>query len=168
MGDRLREAQALNNLGVVAHYQEAYEEARACYEQTRVIFEEIGERLGVAVALSNLGDVSISLEQDGAAWAYLRQSLQENLAMQDTPHALGDLVYIAQLRSRAGQPQRGGELLGLALRHPASNSEVERNAHLVLEALRAELEPEAMEAALARGAEMDLEQVVEQILAEGQ
>jgi tetratricopeptide (TPR) repeat protein len=167
IGDRFREAQALNNLGVVAHYQEAYEEARACYEQTKVIFEEIGERIGVAVALSNLGDVCISLEQDGAAWAYLRQSLQENLATQDTPHALGDLVYIANLRSRAGQPQRAAELLGLALRHPASHSEVAHNARPVLELVRAELEPEAMEAALARGADMDLEQVVEQILAEG-
>jgi tetratricopeptide (TPR) repeat protein len=166
MGDRLRAAQALNNLGVAA-YEQDLDEARACYEQAQVIWEEIGERTGVAVALGNLGDVCISLEQDGAAWAYLRQSLQENLAMQDTPHALGNLVYIAQLRSRAGQPQRAAELLGMALRHPASYSEVARDTQPVLEALGEALGPEELEAALARGAEMDLDQVVAEILAEG-
>jgi hypothetical protein len=62
---------------------------------------------------------------------------------------------------------RAAELLGLVLRHPASTSEAERAAQKALEALRAELGPEELEAALARGAEMDLDQVVEEILAEG-
>jgi hypothetical protein len=86
--------------------------------------------------------------------------------MQDTPHALTDLLYIAQLWARAGPPERAAELLGLALHHPASYSEVERYAQPVLALLREELGVEQLEAALARGAKLDLEKVVEEILAE--
>ena len=58
------------------------------------------------------------------------------------------------------------QLLGLALRHRASTSETEQDAQPVLAVLREALEPEKLEAALARRAGMALEQVVEEILAE--
>ena len=80
---------------------------------------------------------------------------------------VASLSDMAVLCLRAGQPHRAAELLGLALQRPASTSEVARYARPVLEALHAELGPEELEAALARGAEMDLDEVVEQILAEG-
>jgi hypothetical protein len=87
--------------------------------------------------------------------------------MQDTPHLLANLVHVSWLRLRGGQPKQAAKLLGLALRHPASYSEVEHEAQPVLEALREAFGPEELDAALARGAERDLEQVVAQILAEG-
>ena len=142
------------------------EEARAYYEQCQVIFEEIGERMGAALALGNLGMVCVAQGQDGAAWEYLRRALREQVTMQDIPHTLVYLVDMLHLRVRAGQPERAAELLGLALHHPASYSEVERAAQPVLEALREELGAEELEAALARGVGMELEQVVEEILAE--
>ena len=165
MGDRFRIAQALNNLGLVAYDEEAYEEARSYLEQCRVICEEIGDRMGVALALNNLGDVCIIQGQDGAAWQYLRRALRELVAMQDTPHAVGILVPVSRLRLRAGQPERAAEWLGLALHHPASYSEVEHDAQPVLETLRQALGAEVLEAALARGAKLELEQVVAEILA---
>jgi class 3 adenylate cyclase/tetratricopeptide (TPR) repeat protein len=167
LGDRFREAQALNNLGVVAFDQGAYEEARAYYERGLVIDEEIGHKMGRALALANLGEVCIAQGQDGAAWEYLSRALRENVAMQDTPHILDDVVHASHLRARAGEPQRAAELLGLALHHPASFSEVEKNAQPVLELLREALGAEELEAALARGAGMDLQKVVEEILADG-
>ena len=168
IGDRFRAAQALNNLGEVAYDQEAYEEACACYEQCRVISEEIGDRMGMTLALGNLGMVCVTQGQDGAAWEYLRRALRENVAMQDTPHALVDVVCVSRLRLRAGQPERAAELLGLALHHPASYSEVERDARPVLEMLRGALPPEELEAALARGAKLDLDAVVAEILAQSE
>jgi tetratricopeptide (TPR) repeat protein len=167
MGDRLREAQALNNLGVLAHDQGTYEEARACYEQTRAISEEIGDRTAMALVLGNLGDVCISQGEEGAAWDYLRRAILESMAMQDIPHVVSKLVLVSRLRLRGGQPEKTAELLGLALHHPASYSEVASNAQPVLEALREALGSEELEAALARGAKMELEQVVAKILAEG-
>jgi tetratricopeptide (TPR) repeat protein len=166
MGDRLREAQALNNLGVLAYDQGAYEEARAYYEQCLVIDEEMGNRIGAAIALSNLAEVCIAQGQDSAAWDYTRRGMREEWAMQDTPHTLTSLVHVAHLHARAGQPEQGAELLGLALRHPASYSEVQRDAQPVLKLLREKLGAEQLQAALARGAELDLEQVVEEILRE--
>ncbi|UCC77218.1 MAG: AAA family ATPase, partial [Anaerolineales bacterium] len=166
LGDRLREAQALNNLGEVAREEGANEEARGLYDRFRQIMEAIGYRGGVALGLLNLGIVSIALGQDGVAWEYLRRALPEYMAMKDAPHALNDLVHVAHLQARTGQAERAAELLGLALKHPASYSEVERDSHPVLEALREALAPEELEAALARGAKLDLEQVVEDILAE--
>jgi tetratricopeptide (TPR) repeat protein len=167
MGDRLREAQALNNLGVMAYDEGAHEEARAYYEQSVVIDEEMGNRIGTAIALSNLAEVCIAQGQDSAAWDYTRRALREEWDMQDTPHTLSSLVYVAHLHARAGKPERGAELLGLALRHPASYSEVERDAQPVLKLLREALGAEKLEPALARGAELDLDQVVEEILGDG-
>jgi hypothetical protein len=86
--------------------------------------------------------------------------------MQDTPHAVAMLVHVAHLRARAGQAERAAELLGLVLHHPASYSEAENDAQPVLELLRESLGAEELEAALARGARLDLEQVAEEILAE--
>jgi class 3 adenylate cyclase/tetratricopeptide (TPR) repeat protein len=166
MGDRFRAAQALNNLGEVAREQGAYDEARAYYEQCQVIWEEIGGRAGLAMALGNLGMVCIAQGLDGAAWDYVRRSLREAMDMQDTPHVLAALGDIAHLKLRAGQPERAAELLGLALRHPATHSEIEDEAQAVLAALREALPPEQLEAALARGAKLDLEQVVAEILAQ--
>jgi len=165
IGDRFREAQALNSLGEVNREQGSHEEARAYYEQCQMIAEEIGDRRQVATALANLGMVCLAQGQDEAAWRHFRQALQEDTAIQDVPHVVNDLVWMAHLRSRAGQPERAAELLGLALRHPASYSEVDRDAQPVLEALREAFGPEELDAALARGAEMELEQVVAQILA---
>jgi tetratricopeptide (TPR) repeat protein len=165
MGDRLRIAQALNNLGEVAREQGAYDEARAYYEECQAIDEEIGEKTGLALALGNLAMVCIAQGQDDAAWDYARQSLQENVDMQDMPHALADLASIAHLKLRAGQPERAAELLGLALRHPATHSEIEHDSRAVLAELREALPPEQLEAALARGAKFDLDEVVGEILA---
>jgi tetratricopeptide (TPR) repeat protein len=165
MGDRFREAQALNNLGVVA-YDQDLDEARACYEQARLISEEIGDRALLAAALGNLAEVCIQQGQVGAAWDYLRRGIQEGLAMENTPQLLACLVLVSPLRLRRGQPEQAAELLGLALRHPASYSEVERDAQPVLELLREALGPEELEVALARGADRDLEQVLAQILAD--
>jgi tetratricopeptide (TPR) repeat protein len=166
MDDRYRIQQALNNLGEVAREQGAYDQARAYYEQSRTICEEIGDRLGVALTLGNLGMVCVAGGQDVEAWQYVRQSLPEHMAMQDMPHVLTDLVSAAHLQARAGKPQRAAELLGLALHHPASYSEVDRDAQPVLELLREALGEEALEAALSRGAELELEQVLAEILAD--
>jgi len=166
MGDRSRAAQALNNLGEVAREQGEYDEARAYYEQCQVIWEEIGDRPGLALALGNLSMVCLAKGLDGAARDYVRRSLRENLGIQNMPHALADLVQVAHLQARAGQPQQAAGLLGLALNHPASYSEVESDAQPVLAMLREALPPEQLEAALARGAKVDLEQVVAEILAD--
>jgi hypothetical protein len=72
---------------------------------------------------------------------------------------------LAQLQVGAGQYEQAAQMLGLALHHPSSWSEVENDAQPVLAALGKALPAGQLEAALARGAELDLEQVVGEILA---
>jgi tetratricopeptide (TPR) repeat protein len=167
MGDRFREAQAHCNLGEVAREEGAYEAAAKAYERFRLTSEEIDFRPGVALAQGNLAMVCLVQGRDDAAWQYFRRALGEFVAMQDTPHLLANLAYVSWLRLRGGQPEAAARLLGLALRHPVSSSEVAHEAQPVLDLLREALGAEELEAAMARGAEMNLEQVVAQILAEG-
>jgi tetratricopeptide (TPR) repeat protein len=167
IGDRLRASTASNNLGETLRLEARYAEATVHYEEALAVSREIGDRLGAALALTNLACTYISQSRDSLAWDYLRRSLREWGAMRDIPHAVADLVTTAHLYARSGARHRSAELLGLALAHPASYSEVERDAEPVLALLRAELDTGELEAALARGAEMDLEEVVAELLAEG-
>jgi hypothetical protein len=66
---------------------------------------------------------------------------------------------------REGEHERAAQLLGLALRHPAANIEVEDDAQPVLAELREMMSEDELEAALERGKALDLEQVVDEILA---
>jgi predicted ATPase len=167
LGDRFAIAQALNNLGTIAYELGAYKEASAYYEQALVINDEIGNRVGLIIALGNLAELYITQGQDDPAWEYLRQALRQVVSIQAVVSATVPLlVYVARLRARAGQLERAAELLGMALSHPASSSDAEWDAQQVLGTLREALGAERLEAALARGAKLDAERVVAEILAE--
>ncbi|KPL22102.1 MAG: hypothetical protein AMJ93_07990 [Anaerolineae bacterium SM23_84] len=165
IGDRVGTSRALNDLGEVARKQGDYGQARACYERTLAISSETGNAEMHAIAVINLGMVYLAQVEDGEAWRCLCQGLRESIAMQAKPLALYVLAVMAQLCVRAGEPQRAGELLGVVLHHPSTDSEALEEAQPALEALREAMPPEELEAVLARGAELDLEQVVGEILA---
>ncbi|MCX6032345.1 MAG: tetratricopeptide repeat protein, partial [Chloroflexi bacterium] len=167
IGDRRGTANALNNLGMAASRQGAWEEERAYYEQCRAIYEEIGERAGVVIALLNLGELCVDQGLDVEAWSYLRAALREAIAIQTTPNILYVLIQAARLHSRAGEHARAAELLGLVLHHPASDSGIahEGDVEPALAGLRQALPVEQLEAALARGAALDLGRVVADIMA---
>jgi class 3 adenylate cyclase/tetratricopeptide (TPR) repeat protein len=164
VGDHRGTANALNNLGIIALEQHRLEEARAYLKQALGMFEESGMRLGRGVALLNLGDLSIKQERNDAAWDYLWQVLQEARDLQTVPLILCAVASVARLYARVGKMVRAAELLGLVLRHPQCHSEACMTAEPVEAELRGVLSPEEMEAALARGAELDLDGVVEGIL----
>jgi hypothetical protein len=65
-----------------------------------------------------------------------------------------------------GDVQQAAELVGLTLRHPATNSEHEYYFAETLEKLRLSLSPDELEAAMARGAARDLDEVIAEVLAE--
>jgi hypothetical protein len=82
------------------------------------------------------------------------------------PHVLYTLVCLADLHARSGQHERAAELLGLALRHTAAGSQVREIGTPLHETLRETLGAGELEGRLARGAALDLEQVVAEILQE--
>jgi class 3 adenylate cyclase/tetratricopeptide (TPR) repeat protein len=166
IGDRVGMSRALNDLGEVARKQGDHQQARAWYEKTLAISSETGNAEMHAIAVINLGMVHLGQGEDGEAWRFLCQGLRESMAMQAKPLALYVLAVMTQLCVRAGEPQRAGELLGVVLHHPSTDAEAVEEAQPGLEALRKAMPAEALESALARGAKLDLEQVVEDILAE--
>jgi tetratricopeptide (TPR) repeat protein len=166
IGDRVGTSRALNDLGEVARKQGDYEQARACYEDTLAISSETGDSEMHAIALINLGMVYLAQGEDSEAWGCLCDGLRESIAMQATPLTLYVLAVTAQLCVRGGEPQHAGELMGLVLHHPSTDAEALQEAQPALEALRKAMPAEELEAALARGAGLELEQVVTEILAQ--
>ena len=115
--------------------------------------------------LGNLAYVCVDLCHFDTAWKYMRESVQKCLLIQDIPHQLSNLVRSGRLLVQEGEYERAAQILGLALHHPASYIEVEDDAQPVLEELRKALAAEELQAALERGRALDLDQVVDDILA---
>jgi class 3 adenylate cyclase/tetratricopeptide (TPR) repeat protein len=164
-GDRVGMSVALNNLGEVARVRGDYDQARECYQEALAISSETGDAEGHASAVINLGVVYVAQGEDRAAWDCLRGGLGESAAIQSTPVVLYVLAVMAQLCARGGEPQRAGELLGLVLHHPSIRTDGLEEAQQGMEVLRAALPTKELEAALARGAKLDLQQLVKELLA---
>jgi hypothetical protein len=118
--------------------------------------------------LNNLGHAYIGLEEDDVAWRYLREALKECLAIGRVSLTLEALVGVAWLRAKAGHYAQAAELLRLALGHPAFDEEIRLAAEPILALLREVFTTDELEAALARGEALDLEQAVAGILAEAE
>jgi len=65
----------------------------------------------------------------------------------------------------AGEPVRAAEWLGLVLAHPSFDVDAKQRADALLATLRETLSAEELEAALARGKALDLQAVVDELLA---
>jgi tetratricopeptide (TPR) repeat protein len=158
--DRWGIAGCLSNLGWVAHLQEDYASARAFYEESLAISRTIGDRRGMAIVLTNLGFTAYALRDHPAAAAAFDEALRMATEIGATPLALEVLVGLARLHVSNGLPETAAELLGLALRHPASNNDVRMQVELFVDEIAGLLAPERMNAALERGGELVLEDVV--------
>jgi tetratricopeptide (TPR) repeat protein len=74
-GDRLGQANALNNLAIMRNVTGDYREAGRDFAEALVIYRDLGDRLGQAHALSNLGDVRYDLGDPPAAARDLAEAL---------------------------------------------------------------------------------------------
>ena len=85
--------------------------------------------------------------------------------MGDMAHCLDAIGWIGVLRLQRGDVQQAAELVDLTLRHPATNSEHKRYFAETLDKLRRALPPDELEAAMARNAARDLDEVIAEVLA---
>jgi len=165
-GDRVITASVLNNLGEVARKLGDLDRARAYYEQSSGLSEELGMRANVALAHFNMALLDLAQGRDEACvaqlHAYLLLCRKEHYLKRMVP----SLGAFAQLRANAGQFEPAAELLGLLFQHPAAHNEDRFEAEPLLARLREALPPDRLEAAMARGAARDLDEVVEELLAE--
>ena len=187
----------LNHLGNVARLQGDFDEARHYFQQAIKIATEINvlEIAGLGyLGLGNLavakGDFKAAIryfqecgfrdpEVGGPGWAalglgnlsqarsYFQAKLQMMVKHDAKPAGLDALVGIAYLQAQAGQLERALELLALVQHHPASNYELKKKAGKLWDELAAEVSPEVVAEAEARGRLLDLGETAEGLLAEG-
>ncbi len=69
------EAQTLTNLGNVYALQNEWEKSRDCYEQSLVLFSDLGNHIEVAKAMGNLANIYFQLSNWDKAKEYYEQSL---------------------------------------------------------------------------------------------
>jgi class 3 adenylate cyclase/tetratricopeptide (TPR) repeat protein len=167
LGDRWGVAACLSNLGWVAHLQHDYLTARDRYEESLTIARAIGDRRGAAIVLNNLGFTAYARDDDQIAARHFDEALRLATEIGATPLALEVIIGVARLRARAGQPEQAAELLGLALHHPASNSDVAIQAELFNSELAATLPPARLAAAIERGGALTLDPVVAALTGQG-
>jgi tetratricopeptide (TPR) repeat protein len=167
LGDRWGISSTLSNLGWVAHLQHDYAAARAYYEESLLIARAIGDQRGKAIVLNNLGFTDYALGDDRAAAACFDEALAVATTIGAIPLVLELLVGIARLLARAGQPTDAVELLGLALAHPAVNTDVRTQAELFLGELGDSLAAVDLAQALERGKERDLTETVAELIHAG-
>ncbi|MCU0483714.1 MAG: hypothetical protein MUC54_05510, partial [Chloroflexi bacterium] len=138
---------------------EALRLARAGYEA----FSSGNHRWGVISALCRLGFAEASLG-DGAS---ARRDLGRALELAGRGHAqsltLQALSGVGVLLAREGDDARAAQLLIASLEHPGMPSTYRMVAQPTLDALAARMAPEAMGAARAAAASVDLERLVEAV-----
>ncbi|NDJ62020.1 MAG: AAA family ATPase [Chloroflexi bacterium] len=122
IGDRWTMANALHNLGFALAWLGDQEAARRHYYESLTLAQMSGDRWLMSANLSNLGFIALQRSIPDSAREYLRGALwlaQDIGALPRTLNALAGFAWHALL---VGQAERGAELLGLVLAHPASET----------------------------------------------
>jgi tetratricopeptide (TPR) repeat protein len=164
LGDREAISRALHNRGEVSRMQGQHADAAKYYEESLAICRELGTREIAVTNVLYLGDVASARGDEVAARRYYQAGLAEAMEIEAVPRALQGLAGMAELAVKHHQYAHAAELLGLALNHPACDSEVKLNAEPVMAALQSALTADELQSALGRGQGRDLREVVKEVL----
>jgi tetratricopeptide (TPR) repeat protein len=107
-GDRSGEAQAQNNLGVLAQHLGDFEAAEQAYARSLALRRELGDRLAEAESLSNLGGLAHARGRVQEAEATYQQALairQQLGNQQGEATILSNLGLLASERGQLGEAQ---------------------------------------------------------------
>jgi len=166
IGNRGGLSLVLFNLGEVAAAQQDCAAANRYQQEGLAIAEELGFRLNMALLLGGLGQNAAVLGDLESARAYLRRALTQAVGMGTLSYQLFVLAGYARLKALAGQPLRAAEWLGLVQSHPSLDVDALVRADTLLAELRRTLPAEELEAAVERGKALDLQAVVDELMAE--
>lgn len=165
VGNREREMTALGNLGMVAFDRKDYTVARGYCQQSIALSREIGVQDRLGLGLINLAGANIQLGELPAAHADLREGLALVLRLGTLTFVVPAVVTFAELAYAEGQTQRALALLGLARQHHAWSHEMQRN----MDGMLAEwgLDSSVVEAGFAKGAALDWDETIQELLEDG-
>lgn len=163
-GNREREAVALGNLGVVAHDRKEYAVEQAYNQQALALKREIGAQDLIATTLLNMAETNIVLGELPAARAQLRDGLSLALRLGYLRMVLLGIMTFSYLAYAEGQTEWALALLGLARQHPAWGYEHQHGMDTMLAAWA--LDPSVVEAGLTKGAGLDWDETIRELLEE--
>jgi tetratricopeptide (TPR) repeat protein len=160
-GDPEGMAVSLKNLGRVATLEGDPKEAKRLYEESLVLYKDIGDRGGLATTYTGLGAALCALGEFEAAQAQLRRGLKIAADTHILPLLLSVLAGFGELLAQYGDSDQGFEILGLILHHASSSHETKEEVRAMLERFE-----NASPSALERGAKLELNAVVQELLAD--
>lgn len=102
MGDLKGEAIVLNNLGGVAYWAGAWDDAIELYERSRLLYEQIGDVVGAALATTNVGEVLLDQGRHDEATPFLRRGLRTARATGEREGVAFSLSLLGRAAARAG------------------------------------------------------------------
>ncbi len=166
IGNGIRSTLSLLALGHTALAHGEYESARACYLRCLKISQETGFLWGIEKGSKYLGKVALSMDKIAEAETYLRQSLRitnEIGLTRDIPNLLYEYACLLVAK---GNSDKAAELLVLVLQHPASHQimlgegRIRDSAKDLLNQIEGVLPPETYSAAMERGKELEMDEVI--------
>jgi tetratricopeptide (TPR) repeat protein len=162
VGNRHRAMNARNNLGLVADERGDYALAQEYWRKSLALAHEIGAHEAIAVLLINLAGIDIKLGDFSAARAKLLEGLVLVMRLGAPSWMVLAVMNFANLAHAEGQTERALMLLGLVGNHPAWDSDFQRSLEMTL--AKWTLDPSARQAGMARGAKLDWDKTIEELL----
>ncbi|MGD2159016.1 MAG: LuxR C-terminal-related transcriptional regulator [Anaerolineales bacterium] len=170
IGNLIRSTLSLLALGHTAMAWGEYERASDCYLRILKISQETRFLWGIEKASKYLGKVALSMDKIVEAKTYLLQSLRITNEVGLVRDKLNLLYEYACLLVAQNNSEQAAELLGLVLQHPVSHQirlgegRIRDSAKGMLVKLEDELHSDAYAAALERGRELEMDEVIIELI----
>ena len=170
IGNVIRSTLSLLALGHSSLARGEHEVASDCYTRILKISKETEFLYGIEKSSKYLGMVAISIDKIAEAEDYLLQSLRITNEIGLVRDKLNLFYEYARLLVAQGNSEQAAELLTLVLQHPASHQirlgegHIRDSAKGLLVKLEDELPPEAYTAALERGHELEMDEVINELV----
>jgi serine/threonine protein kinase/tetratricopeptide (TPR) repeat protein len=159
-----RLASALNNLGEIDRMEGRFADARERYREALHLQREVGNPSAESIALLNLGWIALELNDHPEAESIFSEVLRRSTRMQAWPQTLEAAIGVADLRARQDELSKALVWLGAVQQHPSFDAQHGEVIAPILDRLRQTVSAAEVEAGLARGRELKLKTLIEQLL----
>ncbi len=153
----------LNDMGLIAYQHGDMDKARVLYQQALTVAQENKSKPSIIKTLTSIVFVYLK-QQDTRAQHTLMNTLMTAYTSQLTQSLLILLVGCAWLHLRQGNAKDGATLIGLVQAHPLKTHYIQFRIDEVLSQFTGIIDPIEIKVALQRGANLDLDTVVNNLL----
>ena len=137
-----------------------YQEAKRFGQESYQSFKEMNHRWGIPASLCRIGFAEIALDENQEAWSHFTEALNLSQKGQITTLVLYSLIGLAMLLAREKLVEQGVEILSFVIENPITPSLYRAIAQESLSELEGELAAEKFSAAIERGENSELDEIV--------